>query len=102
MGSGGGAWAAQMQSPCGGCLEAVLLHRPRCNEHNTVRGLPLQARVVAAYGAVSQLANMLLVAYETTGWQFIAEQRFDPKRDSSEASMPVFMLSCQTLMLAAW
>ena len=61
MGSGGGAWAAQMQSPLSGCLKAVLLHRPRCTEHNTVRGPPLQTRVVAAYGAVLQLANMLLV-----------------------------------------
>ena len=34
-----------------------MLHRPRCNEHSTVRGPPLQARVVAAYGAVLQLAN---------------------------------------------
>ena len=51
--AGGGAWAAQMQSPWGGCLKAVLQHRQRCNGHNTVRGLPLQTRVVAAYGAVS-------------------------------------------------
>ena len=58
--AGGGAWAAQMQSPWGGCLKAVLQHRQRCSGHNTVRGPPLQTRVVAAYGAVSQLANMLI------------------------------------------
>ena len=64
MGSGGGAWAAQMQSPCGGCLEAVLPHWPRCKEHSTVRGPPLQTRVVAAYGAVSQLVNMLVFVHK--------------------------------------
>ena len=55
-----GAWAAQMQSPWCGCLKAVLQHRQWCNGHNTVRGPPLQTRVVAAYGTVSQLANMLV------------------------------------------
>ena len=56
-----GTWAAQMQSPWCGCLQAVLQHRQRCRGHNTVRGPPLQTRVVAAYGTVSQLANMLVV-----------------------------------------
>ena len=56
-----GAWAAQMQSPWCGCLKAVLQHRQWCNGHNTVRGPPLQTRVVAAYGTVSQLANMLVI-----------------------------------------
>ena len=55
-----GAWAAQMQSPCCGCLKAVLQHRQWCAGHNTVRGPPLQTRVVAAYGTVSQLANMMV------------------------------------------
>ena len=43
-----------------------MLHWPRCTEHNTVRGPPLQARVVAAYGAVLQLANMLVVVVKQT------------------------------------
>ena len=45
----------------GGCLKAVLQHRQRCIGHNSVRGPPLLTRVVAAYGTVSQLANMLVI-----------------------------------------
>ena len=47
-------------------LHVAAAYRQSCSTgngvigHNTVRGPPLQTRVVAAYGTVSQLANMLV------------------------------------------
>jgi len=58
-----GTWAAQMQSPHCGCLQAVFAAQGMGGGGggcNTAHRPPLQTRVVAANGTVLQLENLLL------------------------------------------